>query len=156
MIVTAIPGAHPFDELATALADVATEGLGDLAAELRRDAHGLLRIGKRIMRDLEGDLVIVVDQFEELYSLVAEESVRSLFITSLIEATEDPHSRIRVVSTIRADFFDQPLLDDRLGPIVSGSTSRRRCRTQTRCSRASKVQPRHRVSASSPGSPIRS
>ncbi len=119
LIVTAIPGAHPFDELATALSDVATEGLGDLAAELRKDAHGLLRIGKRIMRDLEGDLVIVVDQFEELYSLVAEESVRSLFITSLIEAAEDPHSRIRVVSTIRADFFDQPLLDDRLGPIVS-------------------------------------
>ena len=121
LIVTTIPGAHPFDELATALADVATEGLGDLAAELRRDSHGLLRIGKRIMRDLEGDLVIVVDQFEELYSLVGEDSVRSLFTTSLIEATEDPHSRIRVVSTIRADFFDQPLLDDRLGPIVSGA-----------------------------------
>ena len=119
LIVSTVPGAHPFDELATALADVATEGLGQLAHELRQDNHGLLRVAKSLMRDLDGELVIVVDQFEEIYSLVTDESVRSEFLASLIEATSDPHSQVRVVATIRADFFDQPLLDDRLGPIVS-------------------------------------
>ena len=121
LVVTAVPGAHPFDELATALLDVATESLGDLAAELRADEHGLLRVVKRIMRDIEGELVLVLDQFEELWSLVAEQDVRVRFIENLIEATQDPHSRLRVVTTIRADFFDQPLLHDRLGEIVSGA-----------------------------------
>ena len=121
IVVTTVPGPHPFDELATALGSVATEGLGDLAAELRSDKHGLLRVSKRLMKDLAGDLVILLDQFEELYSLVTDGDIRSAFIAALIEATEDPNSRIRVLATIRADFFDQPLLHERLGPIVSSA-----------------------------------
>ena len=119
LIVTMVPGAHPFDELATALGEVASEPLRDMAAELRSDEHGLLRLTKKIMRDVDGELVVVVDQFEELYSLVRDEAMSELFIQNLVEATGDPHSRVRVVTTVRADFFDQPLLDDRLGPIVA-------------------------------------
>ena len=121
VIVTAIPGTHPFDALATALGGVATEGLGDFAAEIRSDKHGLLRVSNRLMKDLEGDLVIVLDQFEEMYSLVSDDDIRSAFIARLIEATEDPDSRVRVLATIRADFFDQPLSHERLGPIVSSA-----------------------------------
>jgi class 3 adenylate cyclase/WD40 repeat protein len=121
LVVTMVPGAHPFDELATVLGDVSTQSMGDLAAELRSNEHGLLRVGKRLMRELDGDLVLVVDQFEELFSLVADPGVRRSFAESLVEATEDPRSRVRVVTTVRADFYDQPLLDDRLGPVVSAS-----------------------------------
>ena len=98
LIVTMVPDAHPFDELATALGDVATESLGDLVAELRADDHGLLRVSKQLMRDIEGDLLVAIDQFEELYTLVGDDEVRDLFIDSLIEATLDPHSRLRIVN----------------------------------------------------------
>lgn len=121
LAVTMLPGAHPFDELATALGDVAIEPLNELASELRSDDHGFLRISKWMMRDLDGDLVVVIDQFEELWSLVDDDETRSRFITAILEATEDPHSRIRVVVTMRADFFDRPLSDDRLGRHVSNS-----------------------------------
>ncbi len=119
LTVTTLPGAHPFDELATALADVATERLGPLSAELRADPNGLLRVAKRLTRDVDGELVLVVDQFEELFSLVGDEETRAAFIDALLAAVQDPHSRLHIVATIRADFFDQPLLDDRLGPVVS-------------------------------------
>ena len=72
--------------------------LGDLVAELRADDHGLLRVSKQLMRDIEGDLFVAIDQFEELYTLVGDDEVRDLFIDSLIEATLDPHSRLRIVN----------------------------------------------------------
>ncbi|MDH3250259.1 MAG: WD40 repeat domain-containing protein, partial [Acidimicrobiia bacterium] len=108
-----------FDELLTALGSVATENLGEMLTMLSADDHGLLRLSRRIMRDLDGDLLLVIDQFEELYTLVTNAEIRARFVESLIEAVSDPHSRLRIVITIRADFFDQPLLDDRLGPLVA-------------------------------------
>ena len=99
--VVMLPGAHPFDELLTALGSVATEDLGEMLDMLSADDHGLLRLSRRIMRDLDGDLLLVIDQFEELYTLVTNDEIRDRFVASLIEAIEDPHSRIRIVVTIR-------------------------------------------------------
>ena len=119
--VTTVPGSHPFDELAAALNELATESMGDMTDELAYGERGLLRISKSLMRDLEGELVIVVDQFEELYTVVTSDDVRRSFIQNLIDATADARSRVRVVLTLRADFFDHPLGDELLGPIVSES-----------------------------------
>ncbi len=119
VVVTTVPGSHPFDELASRLGEVATEAMGDMVAELASDERGLLRLSKRIMSPLEGELVLVVDQFEELYTTVTADEVRRLFIASLVEATEDSRSRVRVVLTLRADFYDHPLGDELLGPIVA-------------------------------------
>ena len=119
LVVTCVPGAHPFDELATALGGVANQPLNLIADELRSDEHGLLRLTKRLSMDLGCEIVIIVDQFEELYSLVSDDGTRAAFVESLLQAAEDPHSRVRILTTIRADFFDNPLLDGRLGNVVA-------------------------------------
>ena len=117
--VRAVPGGYPFDELATALGALSTESLSILATELAAsDGKGLLRVAKRIGRELEGDLVIVIDQFEELFTLVAEDHVRNAFATALVTAATDPASRVRIVLTLRADFFHQVLIQPSLGPII--------------------------------------
>ncbi len=121
LTATTVPGGHPFDELATVLGELATEPMGDLAAELRIDDHGLMRIVKRLLQGLEGDLVLVIDQFEELYTLVTDETIRRSFTQSLVVAVTDPKSRLRVVTTMRADFFDRPLSDDLLAEHVSSA-----------------------------------
>ncbi|MDH5504962.1 MAG: protein kinase, partial [Acidimicrobiia bacterium] len=121
LTATTVPGGHPFDELATVLGELATEPMGDLAAELRADDHGLMRIVKRLLQGLDADLVLVIDQFEELYTLVAEEATRRAFTHSLVVAVTDPKSRLRVVTTMRADFFDRPLSDDLLAEHVSSA-----------------------------------
>ena len=115
----AVPGGYPFDELATALGALSTEPLSALATELASaDGKGLLRVAKRLGQELDGDLVIVIDQCEELFTLVADDAVRNAFATALVTAATDPVSRVRIVLTLRADFFHQLLTQPSLGPII--------------------------------------
>ena len=80
----------------------------DGAARARR-----ARAAPAVLRLLPSDgseLVLVIDQFEEVFTLVEDEAVRTHFLGSLEAAAHDPRSRLRVVATLRADFYDRPLL----------------------------------------------
>ena len=103
------PGSYPFEELEAALLRVAIGDPGRLIDELSADERGLLRVSKQILPHDDSQLVLVIDQFEELFSMVYDESVRKLFMDSLIHAVNDERSRLRVVLTLRADFFHRPL-----------------------------------------------
>jgi ABC-type glycerol-3-phosphate transport system substrate-binding protein len=65
--------------------------------------------------------VLVVDQFEELYTLPGDDE-REAFAESLLKAIEHPRSRVRVVVTLRADFFDHPLRTQQLGELMKEHT----------------------------------
>ncbi|MEU6097786.1 DNA-binding protein [Streptomyces sp. NPDC047079] len=54
--------------------------------------------------DGDGDTWLIVDQFEELYTLCHDQVERDQFIGRLLTAT-DPGSRLRVVIAVRADFL---------------------------------------------------
>lgn len=54
--------------------------------------------------DGDGDTWLIVDQFEELYTLCADAAERNEFIDRLLSAT-DPDTRLRVVIAVRADFL---------------------------------------------------
>jgi hypothetical protein len=54
-------------------------------------------------------LLLVVDQFEELFTQTADEDTRRAFLDLLVTGVRDPHARLRLVVTLRADFFDRPL-----------------------------------------------
>jgi WD40 repeat protein/serine/threonine protein kinase/DNA-binding XRE family transcriptional regulator len=111
-IVEMIPGAHPLEELEAALLRVAVNPPDSLLAQLRHAERerGLLRAVKRILPpDKDIELVLVIDQFEEIFTLVEDEDIRVHFLDSLLTAALDPGSRIRVVITLRADFTDRPL-----------------------------------------------
>ncbi|MER0240913.1 WD40 repeat domain-containing protein [Streptomyces sp. HSW2009] len=54
----------------------------------------------------EGDTWILVDQFEELYTLCEDPAERAAFLDKLLTARAPQH-RLRVVITVRADFLDQ-------------------------------------------------
>jgi WD40 repeat protein len=62
--------------------------------------------------------VLVIDQFEELFTLVADEAARLHFLNSLVAAMLDERSRLRVIITLRADFFDRPLRYVEFGDIL--------------------------------------
>jgi DNA-binding SARP family transcriptional activator/ABC-type glycerol-3-phosphate transport system substrate-binding protein len=117
------PGLRPFHELEAALPRVAIDPPANLLDELRRDERGLLDVADRILpADGRTELLVVVDQFEELYTLTTTESERSSFLASLTEAVTDPSSRVRIVLMLRADFYDRPLLDARFGPMLAART----------------------------------
>lgn len=111
------PGRYPFEALEKALRTVAVTDatFGD---RLLADERGLLRVADAILPDGDAELLLVIDQFEELFAMVAAESVRSLFLDNLVAAVTDKGSRVRVVLTLRADFFDRPLRYAAFGSLV--------------------------------------
>jgi DNA-binding SARP family transcriptional activator len=117
------PGRRPFEALELALWSVAVEPPPDLVQPMRRDANGLLRTIRRILPDAPGgQLLLLVDQFEELFTLVEEEEERAFFLDSLLTAIHAPRSPLRLVVTLRADFYDRPLQRQQLGQLLKENT----------------------------------
>ncbi len=105
-----LPGTHPFEELESALLRVAVNPPAGLLDQLKSGSHGLSRIINHILpSDQSVELVLVIDQFEELFTLAESETERALFLNSLLAASLDESSRVRIVITLRADFIDRPL-----------------------------------------------
>ena len=108
-IADMFPGPYPLDGLEAAMLKVASDPPGSLIEQLRADERGLNRAVLRVLPSDGTDLVLVIDQFEEVFTLVDDEDARRHFLGSLEAAVSDPHSRLRVVVTLRADFYDRPL-----------------------------------------------
>ena len=103
------PGARPMDELETALLETAIDPTLPLVDGLERDPNGLTAAIERILPPDGTELLLLVDQFEEVFTLVDDENDRARFLETLVAAVTNPASRLRLVVTLRADFFDRPL-----------------------------------------------
>jgi WD40 repeat protein/class 3 adenylate cyclase len=104
------PGAYPLAELEATLLRVAENPPASLIEQLESGESGLLRAVKRVLPADGSELVLVIDQLEEVFTLVADEGRRTQFLALLRQTTTDPRSRLRIVVTLRADFYDRPLL----------------------------------------------
>ena len=117
-IVEMVPGADPFGELTNALLAVATSPPPNLQARLRAETGALVDVVNEILPDEQAELVLVIDQFEEVFTLTEDEATRTHFLELLHSAVTAPHSRLRVIVTMRADFYDRPLLYPQFGELV--------------------------------------
>jgi basic membrane lipoprotein Med (substrate-binding protein (PBP1-ABC) superfamily)/DNA-binding SARP family transcriptional activator len=107
LIIRMAPGEHPLDGLERVL----SEAVADPASSVGRleERHSTLREAAARLAPPRGRLAIVIDQFEELFS-VADERARTSFLRSLTTAVSDPQGQVVVILTLRADFYDRPLL----------------------------------------------
>ena len=117
LVTDMFPGSYPYEELAAALLRVAVKRPDDLVEELAQDELGIRRVVKRILPPGSA-LLLVVDQFEELFTLTADEETRRRFLAGLTALADDPHSPARVLVTLRADFLDHPLRYPEFGELV--------------------------------------
>jgi DNA-binding SARP family transcriptional activator/WD40 repeat protein len=106
LVVVVVPGGDPVARLIDALREVT---IGD---------HHSRTLAEAIAAAVpaQGKLVVVLDQFEELWTL-ADTDQRAEVLAALTASTG-----IRVVVTIRADFYDRPLADPVIGPLVRTAT----------------------------------
>ncbi len=116
------PGSDPIGNLAVALADkdVLLEAGGGLAfaeaeavieASLRRGSLGLVDVARQARLGENEKLLVVVDQFEELFRFRAARELSSTgddasaFVKLLLEAAQQREFAIYVVPTMRSDFL---------------------------------------------------
>jgi WD40 repeat protein/serine/threonine protein kinase/DNA-binding SARP family transcriptional activator len=118
VIVSTVPGTDPFEEFHLALRSVAVGHQRPDDAGSRELRHGFAAA----MDDPTGRALLIVDQFEELFSSRVGEDVRERFLDDLVDLALDPARRVRVVVTLRADFSDRPLLHPQLGDLVSAGS----------------------------------
>lgn len=121
-LIDMIPGTHPLEELEAALLSIAPAEIPSLLQLLKEDSRGFVRAVRRILPGENARLILTIDQFEELFTLVNSEAARLHFMDSLIEAVNDPRSRVKVIITLRADFYDRPLLYERFGDLMRRRT----------------------------------
>ena len=119
-IVDMLSGKHPFEELEASLLRVAVNPPQSLLSQLKDGERGLLRAVHRILpADESVELVLLIDQFEEVFTLVEDEAERTLLLESIATAVLDERSRLRVIITLRADFTDKPLRYVDFGEMVN-------------------------------------
>ncbi|GAB4573844.1 MAG: hypothetical protein Kow0077_17520 [Anaerolineae bacterium] len=116
------PGNAPLARLEAALTSIAIARPDGLETTLRADENGLTHALNRLLPDESSDLLLVIDQFEELFTLVESESERAHFLNLLVRAINDPAARLRLIVTLRADFYDRPLLYPQFGTMIREHT----------------------------------
>jgi WD40 repeat protein len=107
-VIVFTPGPRPMEEIAVRLARPAGTTPGRLHGDLEAAPENLHRTLRAIAAGHPGgeaETVLVVDQFEELFTLCRSEEERTGFLSSLIFAATVGNSRCRVVLGVRADFY---------------------------------------------------
>jgi WD40 repeat protein/serine/threonine protein kinase len=117
LITDLFPGGQPFENLADAILRISIRPLPNLLERLHSGPAQLLQvISEALPADPKVRLVIVIDQFEEIFTMTTKDEERKLFLDNLLSAVMRP-GRTLIIVTLRADFFDQPLLYPRWGEL---------------------------------------
>ena len=106
-----LPGKHPIEALGLILA---TQLPGRSFVSIREDleddaARGLHVLGSQLVKQPGARVVLLIDQFEELFTQTDSEEERRLFIELLLTATTEPRGPLLAVLTLRADFYGHPM-----------------------------------------------
>ncbi|MFK7917890.1 MAG: BTAD domain-containing putative transcriptional regulator [Ilumatobacter sp.] len=114
-VTTMLPGRHPFDALDDALRSIAVDPPANSLDLLISD--GIASTVEALVPDESAHVVLVVDQLEEVFSQ-ASASDADDFMEALAVVTADRTSRVKVVATLRADFYDRPLRHVAFGELL--------------------------------------
>ncbi|MEZ0112555.1 WD40 repeat protein [Catenulispora sp. EB89] len=105
--VTFTPGPHPLKECAAQVAALGAGSAPRLARELETDPDALHLSVPQALQGAgpDAELLLVIDQFEEVFTVCGSDAERAAFIAALAAAVRAVNSRTRVVLGLRADFY---------------------------------------------------
>ena len=117
------PGSQPIEALAKVFSDTQER---KLQAQQQLQVEGLLYQGvegfvQLLRTRAEPMVVLIIDQFEELFTL-ASDSERQKFIELILGAVKHAGDRFKLVLTIRADFVAACLENAELGQILQNNS----------------------------------
>jgi tetratricopeptide (TPR) repeat protein len=117
------PGRDPLESLARALASAGLveqdpRAALDFKAALLQDRTAL-HLTARLKVHEDRRLVVLVDQFEEVFTLCGQDELRRAFVDNLLHAGLVPQGRTLVLLTMRADFYGKCAGDAALSAALS-------------------------------------
>ena len=116
-VTTMVPGTDPFESLEAALLRIAVNSPATLLSQLRDGTRGVLRGARRCLKSDDERILLVIDQFEELFTGASAEDANQ-FLDAFTVAATDPSSPIRFLLTLRADYYDRPLAHPGFAPVL--------------------------------------
>lgn len=117
-VAVLVPGTQPLQALAKVLAQIAESDSvpvrksREFAEELEiknraGEYDGLQRIARALPKIDTSPLIVLVDQFEEVYSLCKNSQARDAMIANLLYAASDRSQYVSVILTMRSDFLPE-------------------------------------------------
>ena len=133
-VAVLVPGTHPIEALGGVLAKAATQEpmpvrkTREFTSELKQqneagDYDGMRRIAGLMPHIQESPLVVLVDQFEEIYTLCQAPEERRAFIENLLCAAKDPTGYVSVVITLRSDFLSETQRHEQFNQAIGSDQS---------------------------------
>ncbi len=130
------PTGHPLQALATSLTrdSESVTATATLIDDLQKEPRAMRLYAARLLQESKAErLLLLIDQFEELFTLCKDEAERTAFVENLVAAVAE-ESQITVLLTLRADFYHhclqyQPLhhlleQQQKIVPAMSGAELR--------------------------------
>jgi WD40 repeat protein/class 3 adenylate cyclase len=105
--VVMAPGGRPLAELASHLAAVLHASPATLLRDLEADRRTLDLTARQLLvgANPSARLLLVVDQFEELFTICEDSQERERFVDALLAAVGAPGARTSAIVVLRADFY---------------------------------------------------
>jgi serine/threonine protein kinase len=115
-----VPGVHPLEALALAFAlHMPQSSLKTVCEDLQGDStRGMHLLAQSLVSLPDGKVVLLVDQFEEVFSNIVSEQERRQFVDLLVTAATEPGGPVIVLLTLRADYADRPMLYPALSRLI--------------------------------------
>jgi hypothetical protein len=121
------PGREPVNNLAWALAELTgpsgdpsglLEHVDDIRRRLNQSPDALFETARALQSAFRTRLLLVVDQFEELFTLCRDENERVTFVNLIAQASRpQAPALVNVIATLRADFLAEVLRTPALGEL---------------------------------------
>jgi serine/threonine protein kinase len=116
-VLVSRPGRSPISSLASLVEPLTRSSTADLAerlgahqalmTRLREEPGYLGTLLRQRARQKDAHVLLFIDQFEELYTLVPDAEERRTFMACLAGTADDAASPLRVVVSIRSDFLER-------------------------------------------------
>ncbi len=116
-IAVMLPGSRPEEALLQALDDVVGKRRRPGSATTPEPTGVAAALSRAAAADPRR-LLLVIDQLEELFALATDPAEPSKFLGGLAAAITGPAPRPAVIASLRADWFDRPLLSADLGALI--------------------------------------
>ena len=102
-----VPGSDPLRNLALLLQPVGTntnDWVQETTYKFRENPHHLVKL---VNHQEDKPVVLIIDQFEELFALCLDEEARQIFIDNLLNFIEEGDRRHTLIITMRNDYESQ-------------------------------------------------